>query len=365
MTDEMKKVASDMRNDNDKAESVFATGKRVLHDNSSMVMSAIEAVTLSALNGTFEKDKSGGYDNLPPGAKRALMKVARVDHAFYVRETDDLRDAERAHTAKRLADVAKEENRLLKERVDKIVEHHATERVETLSELNKELEARTSTGKKNQLLAEQIKHRTIGCGFKAEMYGLEKLSLFSGVKVDEEYEGLLGQMKTMLAAEKKAKALFKIPDDPPIPCGFSNIPTLGIPTAKRLEHDSKAKEATAALVEKSDDQEYVALIVKYKDQYFHDKWKPEDDCPKYTAESRKILDIRWDKKRRVWVAHTVKAGPDGVLREDVKAKGVPYGLTKAELPEMDAMVELFKVVHEKNNLKEEKKRAKAAARGAK
>ena len=129
---------------------------------------------------------------------------------------------------------------------------------------------------------------------------------------------------------------YAIPDEPPVPKGAKGFPVavreLGPITTKRREHEEELARTRRAdeFVQTEDDPALLALEAKYLGERFLDTGGGR-------PERREIDGVEWNKDR--WQATTFKVKVDGsrMARPDVQ----PYGLSPAELPEMDQMIQAY------------------------
>jgi hypothetical protein len=262
-----------------------------------------------------------------------------------------------AHTAAHRA--AKMEAKKKKEagRVANAVCARVVVRAKTLTKLKRLIKGKKGA-ERNDILGAQVKQRTVGCGLGEMGYGF-KISLFSGIsRVNEKFEALYKQLCKMIKMENTAanRAVLQTPEDLPFRSSF-NPPKLGAYTAERKAHELSAQARWAALEEKDDTSELVALDAKYKGKLFYDA---------EAKEHRRIVDVEWNDQFERYQVLTDKVYAPGTDQAGTRMQRyarVGYGVAEEEQPEMDGMVAKYQELCEKAEEGQRKKK-KTKKRGA-
>lgn len=122
--------------------------------------------------------------------------------------------------------------------------------------------------KRRRILVAQVKQRTIGCGLGGKECGFDT-SLFSSLGgVQQKCKALYQQLCRMIEVENTAanREALRTPDELPFRSSF-HPPKLGAATADIKAHELSAAARWAALEEKEDNAELLALDSKYKGKF--------------------------------------------------------------------------------------------------
>ena len=151
-------------------------------------------------------------------------------------------------------------------------------------------------GKQVDLLLAQIKHRTVGCGYKYEDIEINLQSSLATVARRDALKALLLEMIDIDNADTKRRA---VPDHASVPEGAKGfavtVRQLGPATKKRQEHDEVLARRVEAMVEQEDDGVLLELENKYLGKRFIDRDGGGE-------EYREVESIEWNNDRSVHVA---------------------------------------------------------------
>lgn len=365
--------ASNREATNDLAESPFALFKYNLHCAPSLGFGAAGGMTMGKMNRRWcvatspQKNKSKHSAKRQRNAKAAgqglclrgvllsaVVATTKSSVADERSKTRKLLQAQDTHTAARRAAKLKEKRDKDAERVANAVCARVVVRVRTLAKLKRLIKGKTGE-KRRQILAAQVKQRTIGSGLGEKHYGF-KISLFSKEKgIAKTCEALYNQLVKMIKLENTAanRAALQTPEELPFRSSF-NPPQLGAATTERKAHELSAAARWAALEEKEDNLELVELDAKYKGQLFTDT---------VANEHRIIVDVEWNDTYDRYQALTDKVYAPGTHHAGKRMKRyerVAYGLAEQEQAEMDRMM----TRHQELCAEAEKKQRKRKQRSA-
>ena len=279
----------------------------------------------------------------------ATTVIAREGKQAMVRSNAVLRRQDQ-HEANRQAAAREKRRKALEKKAADVAFYLSIERLTSKAALNRRL-SRLSKREQTDCLKDQVRHRTIGCGFSAADYGFtaDDISLFSGKKAAVQRAALKALVIRMIAQEKapRTKERLQQPAEPVVGTTFSP-PKLGVVTDDREEHELEAAAEVSSLIEKHDNAELLALDARFKGKFFF------DDGP---SEYRFIEDIQWnaapatlekpqgDPLQKRFQAATVKvyAPNDAQAGQVMTNKELePYGLKGDERKEMDRMIKMYK-----------------------
>ena len=194
------------------------------------------------------------------------------------------------HHDERRAAAKLEQKRKLTLKVDNAVHYHSITRASSSAEVELLLRGNPS-GTQVELLLEQIKHRTVGCGFT--YVGVVE-SLHSSLKTEERRDALKLQLLKMIQLEVSDGDKYAVPEEPSVPDGVKGfavtVRKLGPITRKREEHEEALARRAAEMVQTEDDATLVALEEKYIGKRFI-------DTDGGSTERREIEAIEWNDDR--------------------------------------------------------------------
>ena len=154
------------------------------------------------------------------------------------------------------------------------------------------------------------------------------------------------------AANREA---LRTPEELPFRSSLFHPPKLGAATADRKAHELSAAARWAALEEKEDNAELVALDSKYKGKFFTDT---------EANEHRLIVDVEWNDKYARYQVLTDKVygpGADKAGRRMQRYERVAYGMAEEEQAEMDRMIARYNELCASAEKRQQQRQRRAAA----
>ena len=319
-TDAMKAYAESRTKHNNDSEGPFATAKELRRFFTTMRISVIEGLVLSARNKTFGKYEKGGgegglfngyFNSLPSDVQDAVRTVALDDK--YQQEQKDRLERHWTEKFERLEEKRKEKMKSVEKKAHAAEIAFDTTRLYTKRSLNNALKKCVKTvagkeeralGKYRKVLEDQVRHRLVGCGFE---YPFET-SLLSGVQ--DRWKKMEKMLLAMIKVENTTagKEKYKPPDMPHVKNIYRfDVPILGRKSQLRGDIEKTIQMKSENLIEMEDNAELVELRTEFLNEVFYD----DGDGVKGKDETRIIVDIQWDRFVQSWEAVTHVVNRDG------------------------------------------------------